>query len=219
MQPTKPVDPLLDLGGVVASVALGAGLGALSLLGDGAGVRLLNGLANATSPWIITAFVSGAMQRTHAGGAIGGAATLAVGVTAYYAGLMASGSTSVIPFFVAWLVAALAAGSLFGTAGHRWIRRDERWRMPSVQLLSGTLLAEAAYRMIAIEFWTGISWESTYVQVAAADAVAAVATLLLLQRSSWLRALAALPVSAAPILAVFLTADRILRWLGTIASG
>ena len=44
-----------------------------------------------------------------------------------------------------WLAAGLAAGSILGVAGGTWAGADRRWRPLAAALLSGGLLAEAAY--------------------------------------------------------------------------
>ena len=131
---------------------LGSALGALSVVGDfttddGPQI-LLNALANAMGPWVVVAFVAGVAAGRPARGIASGVIALAVAVVTYYLGAVVFWGDRVPDLrltILVWLAAGLAAGSILGGAGGTWAGADRRWRPLAVALLSGGLLAEAAY--------------------------------------------------------------------------
>ncbi|HEX3220129.1 MAG TPA: DUF6518 family protein, partial [Candidatus Limnocylindria bacterium] len=129
-------------------VLFGLLLGLFSARGDGVHVMVINGLANAASPWIMVAFVAGALQPSIRFGALAGTFTLLVAVLTYYVGFLASGASFLLPFLALWAAAAVVGGGLFGLAGGAWRADRARWGAPAVALVSGLLLAEAAHRLI-----------------------------------------------------------------------
>jgi hypothetical protein len=171
------------------ALALGVALGLLSLLGDGLPVDtpmiVLVALANAASPWLVTAFAAGAIARDRSRGALSGALALSVAVATYYGGIairsVAPSDLGVV--WAAWIGVALIAGLAFGVAGGAWRSR----RSPlAVAVLAGALLAEAAYRFIELEAWDEIDVTRTSMQVAIVNVVAAaLAPALLLPRDRW----------------------------------
>lgn len=134
------------------AAALGIGLGALSVVGDfttddGPAI-MLNALANAMGPWVAVAFVAGVAAGRPVAGIAAGVIALAVAVVTYYLGAVVFWGDRVPDLRVAilvWLAAGLAAGSILGGAGGTWAGADRRWRPLAAALLSGGLLAEAAY--------------------------------------------------------------------------
>jgi len=171
------------------AVALGFALGLFSLLGDGlpidAPTIVLVALANAAGPWLVTAFAAGAMAPDRSLGAISGALALSVAVATYYIGLairgVAPADLGVVS--IAWIGVALVAGPVFGAAGGTW--RSSRSPV-AVAILTGALLAEAAYRFIELEAWDGIDVTRTSMQVAIVNLVAAIVLpVLLLPRDRW----------------------------------
>ncbi len=199
---------------VATALPLGLLLGAYSAVGDGIDAMVINGLANAAGPWIITAFLAGIVQRSTRAGGSAGALTLATAVAAYYGGVLIGGHSFPLPFVVAWLAVAAPSGALFGLAGSWCAIAGDRWRTAAAILVSSALLAEAAHRLMALRAWTGIEWDRTYTQVATADALAAVAVLLILvERRRWLVALAMLPPVTGIGLLLFVVAGGILGWV------
>jgi hypothetical protein len=174
---------------LAVALALGVALGLFSLFGDGLPVDtpmiVLVALANAASPWLVTAFAAGALAQGVQRGAIAGALALSVAVATYYGGLAIRG---VAPddlgiVSLAWIAVAVVAGPAFGAAGGAW--RSSRSPV-AVGILAGALLAEAAYRFIELEAWDGIDVTRTSMQVAIVNLVAAaLAPALLLPRERW----------------------------------
>jgi hypothetical protein len=176
---------------VLAPALLGVLLGLFSARGDGVQVVVVNGLANAASPWIVVAFGVGAIAAAPRTGAFAGALALLAAVATYYIGFLAGGAGFLLPFLAVWAVAAVLCGGLLGAAGGAWAAERSRWGPVAVSLVSGLLLAEACHRLILLQVWTGIEWNRTYMQVAVADAIGAVLVpLLLLDRSRWMTAAA-----------------------------
>lgn len=171
------------------ALALGVALGLFSFLGDALPVDtpmiVLVALANAASPWLVTAFAAGGIARDRSRGATSGALALSVAVATYYGGLairsVAPGDLGVVS--AAWIGVAVIAGLAFGAAGGAW----RSGRSPiAVAVLAGALLAEAAYRFIELEAWDGIDVTRTSMQVAIVNVVAAaLAPALLLPRDRW----------------------------------
>ena len=167
------------------AAALGLLLGLFSLVGDGARLTVVVGLANAASPWLVTAFAAGAVARHPRRGAVAGALALAIAVVVYYVGLLArdSAPADIGITTLAWIGVAVLAGPAFGAAGGAW--GDGREPI-AVGILAGALLAEAAYRFILLEAWDGIDLARTSMQVAIVDLLAAaLAPVLLLGRDRW----------------------------------
>ncbi|HEX6655746.1 MAG TPA: DUF6518 family protein [Candidatus Limnocylindria bacterium] len=196
---------------LIGSVLLGVALGLFSARGDGVQVMVINGLANAASPWIVAAFTAGALQGSIRLAAVAGALALLVAVITYYVGFLAGGATFLVPFLVVWAIAALLAGGLFGLAGGAWRTDRARWGAAAVSLVSGLLLAEAGHRLILLQVWTGIEWDRTYMQVAVADIAGAGLVMLLLRgRLRWHLVAILVPVVAVAGLALLSVGDRIL---------
>lgn len=196
---------------LVVAVLLGVLLGLFSAGGDGVHVMVINGLANAASPWIVVAFAAGVIQASTRWGAAAGALALLVAVLTYYLGFLAGGATFLLPFLAVWAIAAVLAGGLFGLTGGAWRTDRARWGAAAVALVSGLLLAEAAHRVILLQVWTGIEWDRTYMQVAVADILGAgLVVLLLRNRLRWQSAATLIPVVAVVGLAVLSAGDLIL---------
>ena len=177
--------------GILAALAIGFLVGALSSFGDGAPVTVVNALANAAGPWLIGAFFAGALQTDHRRGAVAGVAALLVAFGLYYGRIWLAGNGLPVALALGWLVLTVAVGPTMGMVGAAWVRRGDRWRTVAVSLLAAGLLAEAAHRFILLEAWDGIDLSRTYMQLAVANTVIAVALpLTLLERRRWLPAFA-----------------------------
>lgn len=191
---------------------LGVGLGTFSVVGDT--VPFLAAPANAIGPWIVVAFAAGIVAGRPRPGAVAGAGVLVLAVVAYYVGVrMVWGEAFVDPLraTAVWGAVAVLVGAPLGLAGGAWAGGEGRWRVPSVALLSGLLLAEAITRFVEVEGWTGIDFGRTSLQVWAYDTIAAVlAPILLLERPRWATAYAAsLGVAVVGAVALALTMSLI----------
>jgi hypothetical protein len=180
----------------VIAVVVGLALGFLSAWFDSLPVdtplKVLASMANAVGPWLIAAYFVGSRFGDPRNGAIGGLVALTIGVTAYYIGLLAFYGPVLNEVAIAagalWVVAAAVVGPLYGAAGSAWAAGEGRWRVTAVALLSGGLLAEAAYRAITVEAWTGVDLSRSAIQVAIVDLVLAILVpLALLERARWAR--------------------------------
>lgn len=69
---------------LLAAIAVGCGLGAISVWGERAGVRVLTIVANLASPWGLAALVVGRLTSSMKRGAFAGGLTLLVGMAAFY---------------------------------------------------------------------------------------------------------------------------------------
>ncbi len=194
--------------GLLAALLLGALLAALSSFGDGSGIVIVNALANAASPWLLTAFGAGALQRTMGRAAVAGLLALLVALAWYYGRFVVDGVAAPVALIVAWSFIVAVAGPLMGTVGWSWAARTDRWRTLSVSLLAAALLAEAAHRLILLEAWDGIDLGRTYAQLALANAIVAVGLpVALLERERWLPTFVAVPAMASAGLGVLLVVE------------
>lgn len=208
--------------GSYALLALVAGLalGLFSGLGDWAPadtiLHVVVALANAAGPWLITAFVVGALAGAPLAGAITASAALVAAVAVYYLTIYAVGYTVAdLPRFASvWLAVSVVVGPLLGAAGGAWARPRRPFdRIGAVALLAGTLAAEAILRLIQVEAWTGLDLARTDVQVGLIElAAAGVLPILLLSRGERLRGYLGAAVATAG--ATILTAGALegIRW-------
>jgi hypothetical protein len=165
---------------IAVAIGLGIALGVFSLVGDAlpdeAPTILLNGLANATALWTLTAFASGLLVRRVRRGALAGALALVFAVLAYYVAfrfVWGDRLADVRIQAIVWLVAAIVAGSIIGAAGGLQARPDPRHRALGLALVGGALVAEAVYFLVQLQVWNGIDLSRTYLVVAVFDLVVA----------------------------------------------
>jgi hypothetical protein len=175
------------------AVLLGVAVGAFSSRADFLPIDtpliVLAAMGNATGPWVAAAFAAGAAACRPRAGAVGGAIALGIGVGTYYVAALLTwpaGPPSSLGLLVpAWLTVAVASGSVVGASGGLWASGG-RYRMVGPIILGGALLAEATYRFILVEAWTGIDLSRTALQVALVDLVAALLVpVILLERNRW----------------------------------
>jgi uncharacterized protein DUF6518 len=194
------------------ALVAGLGLGLFSGLGDWAPadtvLHVVVALANAAGPWLVTAFVVGALAGAPLAGAITASAALVAAVAVYYLTIYAIGYTVAdLPRFAGvWLAVSVVVGPLLGAAGGSWARPRRAFdRIAAVALLAGTLAAEAILRLIQVEAWTGLDLARTDIQVGLIElAAAGVLPALLLSRDERLRGY--LAAAIATVAAMILTA-------------
>ena len=167
---------------LLLAIPLGVALGVFSLVGDVLPVEgalsVLNGLANATGPWVLVAFVAGIVQRRPQRGAVAGSIALAVAVATYYVGFRIAWGDNLVDVrltTVVWFVAAWLAGSILGAAGGAWPGPGQRGRVVATAVVCGALLAEVAYRFAQTRVWDGIDPTHPPTQAALVDLVVAAA--------------------------------------------
>lgn len=99
-------------------------------------------LGNAPSPWILAAFVVGAIAGRPFRGAAAAVVALALGVAGYYLLIDYAGEREGINLqrvAVAWAAVGAACGVVFGAAGGAWRSAEPRLKFVSAALLGGAL--------------------------------------------------------------------------------
>ncbi|HEY8178977.1 MAG TPA: DUF6518 family protein, partial [Candidatus Limnocylindria bacterium] len=173
-------------------------------------------LANAAGPWLVTAFVVGALAGSPLAGAITASAALVAAVAVYYLTIYAIGYTVAdLPRSAGvWLAVSVVVGPPLGAAGGAWARPRRPFdRIGAVALLAGTLAAEAILRLIQVEAWTGLDLARTGIQVGLIELIAAgVLPLVLLSPGERLRGYMGAGIATAA--ATVLTAGALagIRW-------
>jgi hypothetical protein len=167
------------------------------------------------SPWLLLAFVTGAVIARPSWGALAGAATLTLAVGTYYFAIQSSGDRAGIPLqgaMTGWLAVALIAGPVFGLAGATWRSGPRFMRAPAVGLLVGALVGEVAYfagDAVRHGLW---QWGDTRIWLALADFSVAVSLPLLLLRgfSQRLQAYVTASMTGGVALLVMLWLDQLM---------
>jgi len=162
-------------------------------------------------PWLVTAFLAGAIVGDRWRGALAGALALVVGTFAYYAlrvtlgggGPLAAGGELLrgAPVVIGWCVASLGGGAAFGLAGAEWRRGGALATVAGSALVSGALIGEAL--LLAGE-WAGRGARV----VLAAELIAGVALAFVLARR-WTLLVPALALTAFVAVGVAVTEDGV----------
>jgi hypothetical protein len=100
-------------------------------------------LANSASPWLLGAFVAGAIQLRCGRAVLAGLGCCVLEVVGYYALTSARGFAVSQTEIVFWAVCAVLGGPVFGWAGWGWRRASGSVRAVGAAFLPGTFLAEA----------------------------------------------------------------------------
>jgi len=139
---------------VALPLVAGFATGALTHLGQGLLPGDTTQVANAISPWLLVAFLVGAVMTSRAGAAASGVATLVFALIVYYALIeLRYGYGASTTSLLFWGLGALVGGALFGGAGWVW-RHDPRhpWRAAALGLVGAVFVAEAVYEVIAVGY-------------------------------------------------------------------
>ena len=124
---------------VLAAIPAGLALGVVTQSVDHVD-RAFRWIGALGAPWLVLAFALGALARGRTAGAAGGAVALVTATGTWYALHVAGAGTGrVAPVAVAWALAAIACGSVFGFAGAHW----RAGHAAPVALLAGALAGEA----------------------------------------------------------------------------
>jgi hypothetical protein len=125
-------------------LASGVAVGLAGRASDHTASPLLHWAGTLGGPWLLAAFVLGAVAGAPRRGAVAGAVALAVGVITYYAVFrLVEGQTTTVYALVvgaAWTLGALPIGACFGWAGGAWRRTGgSRW----AGVIAGALVGES----------------------------------------------------------------------------
>ena len=108
--------------------------------------------ANAISPWLLVAFLVGAVMPDRTSAVVAGAGTLILALVGYYATTQVrygiGGGTSSLIF---WGLGAVVGGPVFGLAGYTWRTGEHLDRAIAIGLLAAAFLAEAGYHLIVLQ--------------------------------------------------------------------
>ncbi|MGK2936637.1 MAG: DUF6518 family protein [Solirubrobacteraceae bacterium] len=136
--------PLVAVLLAAAALGLALGLGAQHIGDVRPGLGWVGALG---APWLVTAFVAGALARRASIAAVAGAIALAVGTASYYLAMVGMAGPGVLGYAVvvgaSWGVVALGIGAAFGAAGCLWRRRDDLAGAMAAALPAGALMGEA----------------------------------------------------------------------------
>lgn len=201
---------------LVAGVALGLFSGLGDRLPADTILHVVVALANAAGPWLVAAFVVGALAGAPLAGAITATVALVAAVAVYYLSIYFMGNTvaDLLRSAGVWLAVSVVVGPLLGAAGGAWSRaRRPVERIGAVGLLAGALAAEAILRLVQVEAWTGIDLARTDIQVGVVElGVAAVLPLLLLSPGERLRGYLAAAVATVGATILAAGALTVIRW-------
>jgi len=172
-------------------------------------------------PWLVAAFVAGALVGDPARGALAGAAALVFGTLVYYANRVGDGGGAIqgvvlplrgAPVVIGWCAAAAGGGALFGLLGAWWRRGGSLAFLVGTALVSGALVGEA---LLLTQEWSGRAAQL----VLTAELAAGTALPFLLTRRRGLL-VPVLVLAAIVALAVAVTEDsvrdalRLMGWRG-----
>jgi uncharacterized membrane protein len=175
---------------MIVAVAIVAGLllGPIDLWAQRTFAYPWANLANSSAVWAVGAFAIGAWVRSRRWlPALAGVILLLVAVEAYYVTATLVQHDSItnlwLPSTLAWLLFAVLAGIVFGTAGG-WARDGSRWwRVIGIALPGAVLLAEAAM-LFHRRDQGDASYRTDSLRTAVIEAVLAVALVLLVGRTA-----------------------------------
>ena len=113
-------------------------------------------LVNASSPWLSTAFVAGALQRRLPAACFVGAVATLLQVVGYYVTAELRGYDAGLTYVVVWTVCAVVGGPVFGAAGYAW-------RAASPVGLGAALLVAAYASEAVVAYQLRLGYTSTTV--------------------------------------------------------
>jgi hypothetical protein len=135
--------PRLRLIAVLAPVVVGAGIGIATSYAQADLSGAWAPLANASSPWLLGAFVAGAVQLTAVRATLAGLIACLLEVAAYYIVDWHRGFSVHQTDVVFWGLCAVIGGPLFGWGAWLWWRGPVARRGLGAALLPATFLGEA----------------------------------------------------------------------------
>jgi hypothetical protein len=136
-------------------VLLAAGVGgvAIGLVGRASvqSTEVVAWISRLGAPWLLTAFLVGAVVGSRRRGAVAGGLALALGTAVYYFVFHFVEHRIGLGYAVvvgsAWAVVGVGIGGVFGYAGAAWRARDRWARIVSMAALGGALIGESLLLM------------------------------------------------------------------------
>jgi hypothetical protein len=131
-------------GYIIMAVVTGFIVGMLTLLGQAYLPGNLNSLANLGPVWLVPAFFVSAMGDRVWKSMLAGWLCLTGMVGGYYwfEPVWNHHAFFIGRWLIVWLLIAIVAGAIFGTAGYLWRHREHRWHSLGSALLAGVFLAD-----------------------------------------------------------------------------
>lgn len=124
---------------------------------EGPLVETLVGIGNAPTPWLIAAFIVGAVARRVILGAVAATVALIGAVAIYYLLIGVTDERSGVPLLgvgLAWAAVSAVAGPVLGAAGGRWRSGSPAARRGGAAILGGSLVAVGLFTTAAsIAYW------------------------------------------------------------------
>lgn len=135
---------------ILFSLLTGATVGILTVIGQAYLPGELNSLANLGPVWLLPAFFVSAVGDRVWKGMITGWLSLSGMVGGYYwfESVWNQHAFGVGRWMLTWLVIAIVAGAIFGTAGYLWRHRDHRCHRVGSALLAGVFLTDGINMLI-----------------------------------------------------------------------
>lgn len=131
------------VGRAAAAALVGVAIGTATSFGQAWLPDSLVAVTNSASPWLLGAFVAGALQVRRGWAVPAGLACCLLEVLAYYVVTPLRGYPVDLTEIVLWTGCAIVGGPLFGWAGWAWLRAADRLRPVGAAFLPATFLAEA----------------------------------------------------------------------------
>lgn len=133
-------------GRIFRIIVVGLATGVLTQIGQSVLPDGWSQAANAISPWLLVAFLSGSTMPDRRWAAVAGIGVLLFALAGYYATVNLrygiGGGTGSLVF---WGIGAVVGGPIFGIAG-RWWRAGDRWqRAMAIGLIAAATIAEGIY--------------------------------------------------------------------------
>ncbi len=194
---------------LLLAACISGGLIGLAARASDYGPRVAHWVGALGAPWLVVAFVNGALARNRRDAALAGAAAIVAGVVAYYISMWRIEQRTVVDYaawmIVGWSLAGVVIGAPFGVAGRMAWRGRGRIAAVGLAILAGALLAEAVYVLIV--------WQNAYAQAVAALELFGAAIVLAATRDRARVASYALPL-AVTLLACELIVTAAMRNVG-----
>ena len=145
-----------DRGRVVRRIGLivGVGLatGALTQVGQSVLPDGWSQAANAISPWLLVAFLVGAVMPDRRWAVAGGILVLLLALVGYYAMIqLRYGYGGGTGSWVFWGLGAVVGGPVFGLAGRSWRVGSQGQRVVAIGLLCAVAVTEGIYHRIVLD--------------------------------------------------------------------